>query len=93
MKDWIGELGSFPATYRLHVQGVYLYIKLPHATERVDMLLSNGPFGEANFLLYFIIHDEYHPAKLLNSHSMTLTRKWESSANYVFPCVNVLNAK
>ena len=38
-------LGGVLATYKRHVQGVYLYIKLPHATETGDRLLPYGPDG------------------------------------------------
>ena len=47
--DW----GKFPATYRRHVQGVYLYIKLPNATK--FSRLASGQwivrFDKANFLM------------------------------------------
>ena len=35
--------GEVLATYWRHVQGVYLYIKLPHATETGDRLLPYEP--------------------------------------------------
>ena len=37
--------GEVLATYWRHVQGVYLYIKLPHAIETGDRLLQYGPNG------------------------------------------------
>ena len=49
--DW----GKFPATYRRHVQGVYLYIKLPHATETGDRLLADGPSGLARLTKPFLL--------------------------------------
>ena len=38
-----------------HVQGVYLYVKLPHATETGDRLQPYGPHGSAR-LTYLLTH-------------------------------------
>lgn len=37
------DLGKFPITSWCHVQGAYLYMKLPHATESGSIL--HGPSG------------------------------------------------
>ena len=49
---WIGGKscdipGSCPGGVHVHVQGVYLYIKLPHATDTGDRVL---PYGSARLL-------------------------------------------
>ena len=53
------RVGLGGPTYWRHVQGVYLYIKLPHATETGVRLLPSEPFGSREplvlkaCLLYF----------------------------------------
>ena len=61
--------GEVLATYWRHVQGVYLYIKLPHATETGDRLLPYGPNGsrtiggdgtqKAHFMSWLIVSNAF----------------------------------
>ena len=75
--EWL-DWGKFPVTYRHHVQGVYLYIKLPHDNKKGYGLSSVGEERLVEAPCSHLKRVLCWSYKLISNNSLHLDKPWTS---------------